>query len=158
MRVHLFPSRTQKLSSCTPTILGGRLPGKIGNANTKLHLKKWSIFLHKPNSACKCPPDTCYGRTILGLPRKIGNANTKPPLEITEVFLIHEPKHRSRPPLESTEVLSPIIDTVLTFFVRRHRHIRKQTIQATGSCLQGLIGVVNVLTDIIKFSGLPCQL
>ena len=33
MRVHLFPSRTQKLSSCAPTILGGRLPGKIGNAN-----------------------------------------------------------------------------------------------------------------------------
>ena len=38
MRVHLFPSRTQKLSSCTPTILGGRLPGKIGNANTKIPL------------------------------------------------------------------------------------------------------------------------
>ena len=36
MRVHLFPSRTQKLSSCTPTILGGRLPGKIGNANTNI--------------------------------------------------------------------------------------------------------------------------
>jgi len=35
MRVHLFPSRTQKLSSCAPTILGGRLPGKIGNANTR---------------------------------------------------------------------------------------------------------------------------
>ena len=35
MRVHLFPSRTQKLSSFAPTILGGRLPGKIGNANTK---------------------------------------------------------------------------------------------------------------------------
>ena len=35
VRVHLFPSRTQKLSSLTPTILGGRLPGKIGNANTK---------------------------------------------------------------------------------------------------------------------------
>ena len=34
MWVHLFPSRTQKLSTCTPTILGGRLPGKIGNANT----------------------------------------------------------------------------------------------------------------------------
>ena len=33
MRVHLFPSRTQKLSSSAPTILGGRLPGKIGNAN-----------------------------------------------------------------------------------------------------------------------------
>ena len=34
-RVHLFPFRTQKLSSLAPTILGGRLPGKIGNANTR---------------------------------------------------------------------------------------------------------------------------
>ena len=34
-RVHLFPFRTQKLSSLAPTILGGRLPGKIGNANTE---------------------------------------------------------------------------------------------------------------------------
>ena len=33
MRVHLFPSRTQKLSSSAPTILAGRLAGKIGNAN-----------------------------------------------------------------------------------------------------------------------------
>ena len=33
MWVHLFPSRTQKLSTSAPTILGGRLPGKIGNAN-----------------------------------------------------------------------------------------------------------------------------
>ena len=30
-RVHLFPSRTQKLSPCTPTILGWRRPGKIGS-------------------------------------------------------------------------------------------------------------------------------
>ena len=36
MWVHLFPSRTQKLSSFAPTILGGRLPGKIGNANTNI--------------------------------------------------------------------------------------------------------------------------
>ena len=36
VRVHLFPSRTQKLSSHAPTILGGRLPGKIGNANTNI--------------------------------------------------------------------------------------------------------------------------
>ena len=35
VRVHLFPSRTQKLSSQAPTILGGRLPGKIGNANIR---------------------------------------------------------------------------------------------------------------------------
>ena len=33
MRVHLFPSRTQKLSSSVPTILAGRLAGKIGYAN-----------------------------------------------------------------------------------------------------------------------------
>ena len=29
-RNHLYPSRTQKLSSLAPKILGGRLPGKIG--------------------------------------------------------------------------------------------------------------------------------
>ena len=33
-RVHLFPSRTQKLSSILPTILAWRRAGKIGNANT----------------------------------------------------------------------------------------------------------------------------
>ena len=30
-RIHLYPSRTQKLSSPAPKILGGRLPGKIGH-------------------------------------------------------------------------------------------------------------------------------
>ena len=44
MRVHLFPSRTQKISSCTPTILGGRLPGKIGNANTKASYESRRFF------------------------------------------------------------------------------------------------------------------
>ena len=34
VRVHLFPSRTQKLSSFASTILAGRLAGKIDNANT----------------------------------------------------------------------------------------------------------------------------
>ena len=29
-RSHLFPSRTQKLSSVALMILGGRLPGKVG--------------------------------------------------------------------------------------------------------------------------------
>ena len=38
VRVHLFPSRTQKLSSPSPTILCGRLHGKIGNANTENQL------------------------------------------------------------------------------------------------------------------------
>jgi len=37
--------RTQKLSSFAPTILGGRLPGKIGNANTKKSQEKsWLLF------------------------------------------------------------------------------------------------------------------
>ena len=36
VRVHLFPSRTQKLSSFASTILAGRLAGKIDNANTKI--------------------------------------------------------------------------------------------------------------------------
>ena len=44
MRVHLFPSRTQKLSSFAPTILGGRLPGKIGNANTQPRPKGRGFF------------------------------------------------------------------------------------------------------------------
>ena len=29
-RIHLFPSRTQKLSSHAPIILGGKLPGNVG--------------------------------------------------------------------------------------------------------------------------------
>ena len=29
-RPHLFPSRTQQLSSLAPMILGGKLPGKVG--------------------------------------------------------------------------------------------------------------------------------
>ena len=28
--IHLFPSRTQKLSPSTPMVLGGRLPGRVG--------------------------------------------------------------------------------------------------------------------------------
>ncbi len=34
VRVHLFPFRTQKLSSPAPKILAWRRAGKIGNANT----------------------------------------------------------------------------------------------------------------------------
>ena len=45
MRVHLFPSRTQKLSSCTLTILAGRLAGKISNANTKASYESRRHFL-----------------------------------------------------------------------------------------------------------------
>ena len=47
------PFRTQKLSSCTPTILGGRLPGKIGNANTNLHSNvEVFLFVEHPLQIC----------------------------------------------------------------------------------------------------------
>ena len=45
-RPHLFPSRTQKLSSLAPMILGGKLPGKVGRCRLK--------WLH--GQAVKTPP------------------------------------------------------------------------------------------------------
>ena len=59
MRVHLFPSRTQKLSSCTLTILGGRLPGKIGNANTEAPFERVELFLFW--NSWTSPPVSCCG-------------------------------------------------------------------------------------------------
>ena len=54
VRVHLFPSRTQKLSSSAPTILAGRLAGKIGNANTRRQVKTWRFpFEKSPESGKK---------------------------------------------------------------------------------------------------------
>ena len=43
LRVHLFPSRTQKLSSGSSTIVCGRLHVKIDNANTKLRSRDRSF-------------------------------------------------------------------------------------------------------------------
>ena len=45
LRVHPFPSRTRKLSSVLPTILGWRRPGKIGNANTARQSEDCRAFL-----------------------------------------------------------------------------------------------------------------
>ena len=45
-RIHLFPSRTQKLSSLAPMILGGKLPGKVGRCR----------FLWLHGQAVKTPP------------------------------------------------------------------------------------------------------
>ena len=50
--VHLFPSRTQKLSTRTPTIVAGRLAVKIGNANTKLHTRVWSFYFFQDETSC----------------------------------------------------------------------------------------------------------
>ena len=45
-RVHPFPSRTRKLSSLLPTILGWRRPGKIGSANMeRSHSREWLLFI-----------------------------------------------------------------------------------------------------------------
>ena len=37
--LHLFPSRTQKLSSSAPMVLGGQLPGRVGPCR----LKKYTL-------------------------------------------------------------------------------------------------------------------
>ena len=44
-RLHLFPSRTQKLSSLALMILGGRLPGKVGRCRLKKRGTDESQFL-----------------------------------------------------------------------------------------------------------------
>lgn len=49
-RIHLFPSRTQQLSSLAPMILGGKLPGKVGRCRfeKKDDFKNHPfLFLHK---------------------------------------------------------------------------------------------------------------
>ena len=45
-RSHLFPYRTQKLSSLALMILGGRLPGKVGRCRfgKKRSSRKWASF------------------------------------------------------------------------------------------------------------------
>ena len=40
-RPHLFPSRTQKLSSLAPMILGGKLPGKVGRCRFFISIKTY---------------------------------------------------------------------------------------------------------------------
>ena len=45
MRIHLFPSRTQKLSSWVPKILGWRRPGKIGRCRHKRETRIYTGFL-----------------------------------------------------------------------------------------------------------------
>ena len=52
-RVHPFPSRTRKLSSLLPTILGWRRPGKIGSANTKAHDASRGLFSLSKNASSR---------------------------------------------------------------------------------------------------------
>ena len=89
MWIHLFPSRTQKLSTCTPTIVAGWLAVKIGNANTKAAskcLRLSFITVRMLHCAWNCPPDSFCGATIVALTVKIVNANTKSSTENVEVY------------------------------------------------------------------------
>ena len=83
VRVHLFPSRTQKLSSLAPTILGGRLPGKIGNANTNSTTKVVEFFLARNK------PPACFSRQgqYVGPPKKVGKVNTKSQTKVWLFFI-----------------------------------------------------------------------
>ena len=81
MRVHLFPSRTQKLSSFAPTIVAGWLAVKIGNANTR----PW------PKGRGFSSPETCHRHVswrqrIVALAMKTGNGNTKGLTERSGLF------------------------------------------------------------------------
>ena len=60
-RFHLFPSRTQKLSSIVPKILGWRRPGKIGRC------RPFSFFKRDPPSARKhrCKGSNPVARCLL---------------------------------------------------------------------------------------------
>ena len=55
-RTHLFPSRTQKLSSLAPMILGGKLPGKVGRCRFFI-AKAIKKPLKKLKKTCRKPVD-----------------------------------------------------------------------------------------------------
>ena len=89
-RVHLFPSRTQKLSSLAPTILGGRLPGKIGNANTKKsQAKAWLFFYIQVMLVATVHRTVATPGQYVGLPGKIGNAIREAPNDDTTSLSVH---------------------------------------------------------------------
>ena len=55
-RTHLFPSRTQKLSSLALMILGGRLPGKV----RRRQLSFFCIILYYSICYCFCKPQSIF--------------------------------------------------------------------------------------------------
>ena len=79
-RVHPFPSRTRKLSSILPTILGWRRPGKIGNANIieQDSLSTVLFFCHLT------PSGTCRTETGLEL-EKVANSAVQFKKRIREI-------------------------------------------------------------------------
>ena len=59
LRVHLFPSRTQKLSSGSSTIVCGRLHVKIDNANITSGRKAGGFFLRFCVTEVRTPRGNC---------------------------------------------------------------------------------------------------
>ncbi len=43
-KVHPVTSRTRKLSSSAPMVLGGQLPGRVGHCQETFHFKCHSLF------------------------------------------------------------------------------------------------------------------
>ena len=77
VRVHLFPSRTQKLSLLSPTIVAGRLAAKIGNANTITGLPKGGPVFYACSRWLRLGVDGrwAFGRFLFGGGREqIGSA------------------------------------------------------------------------------------
>ena len=85
MWVHLFPSRTQKLSTCTPTIVAGRLAVKIGNANTEPPQKSGGFSLPKT-----CHRHVSLRQRIVAQAAKISHANIEEPSSAWFFFYIEK--------------------------------------------------------------------
>ena len=84
VRVHLFPFRTQKLSSSVPKILGWKRPGKIGRCQHKrsekcanAHFSPFS-FKTKYSSLAQSVERAAVNRVVVGS-SPTGGAKTKPP-------------------------------------------------------------------------------
>ena len=113
-RVHPFPSRTRKLSSLLPTILGWRRPGKIGNANIE-DSRKVVLFLFvlmkvRDGSASRDRSvKLVSSHTILGWrrPGKIGNANIKRTIDrSSSFFFVYPPVSCADSPLSARGINS----------------------------------------------------
>ena len=49
-RIHLFPFRTQKLSSLAPMVLGGKPPGRVGRSHVIFFIFKIYLIISKRTS------------------------------------------------------------------------------------------------------------
>ena len=88
-RVHPFPSRTRKLSSLLPTILGWRRPGKIGNANTK-----WSGLTGPDHSAhssiAQSVEHAAVNRGVVGSSPTGGAKSSRDRISMRSLFFLHD--------------------------------------------------------------------